>query len=110
MGTESSLVLPVSLGVMSGLLLGKPVGILLFSWLAVRLKVAVLPAETSWRLIGGVACLAGIGFTMSLFVAALAFNAPELQRSAKLGIIAASTMAGLVGAFTLRRAIPRTGA
>ena len=109
-GTESSLVLPVSLGVMSGLLLGKPVGILLFSWLAVRLKVAVLPAETSWRLIGGVACLAGIGFTMSLFVAALAFNAPELQRSAKLGIIAASTMAGLVGAFTLRRAIPRTGA
>src|SRR5690606_5118621 len=63
---------PVTLGVMFGLVLGKPVGIMLASWLAVRSGVAVLPAGVSWQTILGVSCLGGIGFTMSLFVATLA--------------------------------------
>ena len=105
-GTDTGLVMPVTAGVVSGLVLGKPLGILLFSWLAVRFRLAALPGETSWRLIGGAACLGGIGFTMSLFIAALAFEAPDLERSAKIGSIVASTVAGLIGALAVRGALP----
>lgn len=103
-GLFESLSVPVFAGVLLGLVLGKPIGITLFAWLAVRFSMAVLPAETSWRALHGVAWLGGIGFTMSLFIAALAFEGAALLESAKLGILAASLLAGLTGAVLLRTA------
>jgi Na+:H+ antiporter, NhaA family len=95
---------PVALGALLGLLVGKPVGITLFAWLAVRAGVASLPDGVGWRALAGVACLGGIGFTMALFVAGLAFpGAPALLGEAKLGVLAASAVAGVIGALALRR-------
>ncbi|MEO8596511.1 MAG: Na+/H+ antiporter NhaA [Candidatus Solibacter sp.] len=91
------------MGVALGLLLGKPIGIGLASWLAVRIRLAVLPAGVSWNHIHGAAWLGGIGFTMSLFIAALAFSDPELLKMAKFGILAGSLSAGLVGFVVLLR-------
>lgn len=104
-GAESALVPAVGFGVAAGLVVGKPLGILLFSWLAVQSGVAALPTGTSWRLVAGAACLGGIGFTMSLFIADLAFNQPSLLASAKVGIIAGSTAAGILAAIVLRRGL-----
>jgi len=92
----------VALGIFLGLLLGKPIGILLFSFLAVRLGLAQLPAGASWRAVAGVSVVAGIGFTMALFIAGLAF-APVLLDEAKLGILAASATAALLGTVLLWR-------
>jgi NhaA family Na+:H+ antiporter len=98
---------PVTVGILLGLVLGKPLGITLFSWAAVRVGLAALPGGVTWRLLHGVAWLGGIGFTMSLFVAGLAFaNAPELLTAAKLGVLAASLVAGICGWFLLRRRKP----
>ena len=94
----------VVVGVLAGLLLGKPLGIFLFSRVAVRLGYATLPSNVTWRQLHAVAWLAGIGFTMSLFVADLAFGASLLTTSAKVGIIGASVLAGIVGWALLRRA------
>ncbi len=94
------LVGPVTIGVALGLIVGKPVGILLATWIATRLG-APLPTGASWASIAGVACLGGIGFTMSLFVSGLAFPSSPLIAQAKVGIVAASLMAGLVGAATV---------
>jgi NhaA family Na+:H+ antiporter len=91
---------PVTLGVALGLLLGKPIGIGVASWLAVRVRLAMLPAGVNWKHIHGAAWLGGIGFTMSLFIAALAFPNPELLKMAKFGILAGSLCAGIVG-FTI---------
>ena len=97
---------PITLGVAAGLVLGKPVGITLAAWLAVRGGVAVLPLGTTWPMIHGAAWLGGIGFTVSLFVAALAFGStPDHLFAAKLGILAGSTVAGITGGLLLRRAI-----
>jgi NhaA family Na+:H+ antiporter len=99
---------PVTLGILAGLLLGKPIGITLFSWAAVRLGFAELPRGVSWRLVHGAAWLGGIGFTMSIFVAGLAFpNAPALLTAAKLGVLAASLVAGTCGWLLLRKATAR---
>ncbi|HWN43736.1 MAG TPA: Na+/H+ antiporter NhaA [Thermoanaerobaculia bacterium] len=96
---------PVTLGVVLGLLLGKPLGITLFSWAAVRMGAATLPSRVTWRMIHGAAWLGGIGFTMSLFIAGLAFpGMPDLLAAAKLGILAASLAAGICGWILLRRA------
>ncbi|HKV07031.1 MAG TPA: Na+/H+ antiporter NhaA [Thermoanaerobaculia bacterium] len=101
---------PVMLGVLLGLVLGKPLGITLFSWAAVRMGVATLPNRVTWRMIHGAAWLGGIGFTMSLFVAGLAFpGMPALLAAAKLGILAASLGAGLCGWILLLRAGRRNG-
>ena len=94
---------PVTLGVILGLLLGKPIGIGLASWLAVRVRWATLPAGVNWNHIHGAAWLGGIGFTMSLFIAALAFSNPELLKMAKSGILAGSLCAGIIGFVILRR-------
>lgn len=96
-GTEPSLIGQVSIGVALGLIMGKPIGIMIAAWLATRLG-ATLPDGTSWATLFGVACLAGIGFTMSLFVAGLAFPGSPLLSQAKLGIVMASAIAGVVGA------------
>ena len=96
-GLGDSLSPPVTLGIVLGLVLGKPIGITLFSWLAVRFGLATLPAQTSWRALHGVSWLGGIGFTMSLFIAGLAFSESSLLDSAKVGILAASLVAGIAG-------------
>ena len=99
-----TLSLPVSLGIVLGLVIGKPLGITLFAWIATRIGVAALPPNASWRALHGVSWLGGIGFTMSLFIAGLAFpGSPELLDSAKVGILVASILAGLTGWILLRR-------
>lgn len=93
---------PVVLGIIAGLVVGKPLGVTLFTWLAVRIGVAELPAGVTWRQIHGAGWLAGIGFTMSLFIANLAFGETALLPIAKVGILVASLTAGVVGWTILR--------
>ena len=88
---------PVTAGVLTGLVIGKPVGILLFSLLAVRLNMAQLPAGFSLLRLTGVGFLAGIGFTMSLFISHLSFDSAELAMYSKLSILTASVLAMIVG-------------
>ena len=89
---------PVSIGIIAGLILGKVLGIFGIAWLAIKLKIAKLPEGSTMSQIFGVAFLGGIGFTMSIFVADLAFiGNPELIFQAKIGILAASLFAGLFG-------------
>lgn len=98
---------PVTIGVALGLVVGKPVGITLAAWLAVRLGLAHLPEGSGWRDIFGVGILAGIGFTMSMFITNLAYPQPELIADAKVGIFGASLLAGIVGYLLLRRVKPQ---
>jgi len=105
-GALTGLTGAISAGVILGLLLGKPLGLMLFSWLAVRSGLATLPAGVGWRAILGVGCLAGIGFTMSLFVSGLAFKSAEAIEHAKLGILAGSIVAGVAGYLLLQWALP----
>jgi NhaA family Na+:H+ antiporter len=95
----------VTLGVMLGFLLGKPLGIFAFSWLAVRMGVAELPPNVSWPGIHGAAWLGGIGFTMALFIGGLAFSEASLLANAKVGILAGSALAGVTGYLLLARAL-----
>jgi NhaA family Na+:H+ antiporter len=88
---------PVSLGIIAGLVLGKPLGITLFSWLAVKLGLADLPFAVTWPQLFSASWLAGIGFTMSLFIASSAFAPPELLQLAKMSILVASLLASVVG-------------
>ena len=99
---DMSLGHPVALGIMMGLILGKQIGITLFSWAAVRLGIASLPRGTEFRLIYGAAWLGGIGFTMSLFVATLAFGGSSVLEISKIGILSASVIAGIGGWLMLR--------
>jgi len=92
----------VALGVIFGLVFGKAIGISLFSWLLLKLNWAEMPAKADWRQIIGVAFLAGIGFTMSLFIAELAFDSKELIGQSKLAVLAASSLAALIGLVLLR--------
>lgn len=97
----------VALGVAFGLLVGKPLGITLLAWAAVRLGAASLPQAVTWRSIAGAGLLGGIGFTMALFIAGLAFTGePGLLVAAKLGILGASLIAGLTGWLLLRGSRP----
>jgi NhaA family Na+:H+ antiporter len=97
-GTSAS----VPIGIVLGLVIGKPVGLLAASWLAVRIGIAELPAGVHWRHMVGVGFLAGIGFTMSLFIASLGFGEGGLLGAAKTGILIASLLAGTVGYVLLR--------
>jgi NhaA family Na+:H+ antiporter len=90
-----------SIGVFAGLLVGKPLGITLFSFLAVKAGVSQLPGELSWRHILGAGFLGGIGFTMSIFIDLLAFVNPELVEYSKISILLGSTVAGIVGYMIL---------
>lgn len=94
---------PVTLASAAGLWFGKPVGVFAFACLAVRTRLARLPAGATWRHVFGVACLCGIGFTMSLFIAGLAFPTPGALDAAKLGVLAASAASAATGAFVLLR-------
>ena len=106
-GVAGALTDPVSLGVVAGLVLGKQVGVTLFAWLAVKSGLSELPGGIGWRHVYGAGWLAGIGFTMSLFVTDLAFDNDVLVDAAKLGILAASLTAGVVGWTILRGASSR---
>ena len=99
--------LPVTLGLVVGLVLGKPIGLIGTTWLVVRLGIARLPNEVTWWQIVGVGCLAGLGFTMSLFIATLGFTDAALIGAAKLGILIASLTAGLIGYGILRLVSPK---
>lgn len=92
------------LGIIAGLLIGKPLGISLFCWLALRLKLAHLPEGTTYQQIMAVGILCGIGFTMSIFIASLAFGSvdPELINWAKLGILVGSISSAVIGYSWLR--------
>jgi Na+:H+ antiporter, NhaA family len=93
----------ITLGVVLGLVLGKPLGVTLASWLAVRMGWASLPEQVSWKHIHGAGWLAGIGFTMSLFMTGLAFTEDAQLTAAKLGVLMASLCAGIVGSVILGR-------
>lgn len=94
---------PVSIGVAAGLVIGKFTGILLFCWLMVKLRISSLPEGANWKHIAGVSLLAGIGFTMSLFISGLAFKNPVFIDQAKYGILIASILAGIMGTIVLKR-------
>ncbi|MFN0148789.1 MAG: Na+/H+ antiporter NhaA [Dehalococcoidia bacterium] len=96
-----------SLGIATGLVIGKPVGIVTFSWLVVRLGLASLPAGARWRDIAAMGLLAGIGFTVSLFISGLAFDSAALEDEARVGILAASVIAGIAGFIAVRLAQAR---
>ncbi len=102
----SSLLSNVALGAFVGLVLGKLVGVLGASWLAVRIGVANLPRGVGWSAMTGTSLLAGIGFTMSLFIGTLAFNGSPLLDEAKLGVLFGSVVAALVGLAMLYRVLP----
>lgn len=99
--TVESLVSPASLGIVLGLFVGKQLGIFGAVWLAVRIGVAKLPDGAGWWQLYGVAMLAGIGFTMSLFIAGLAFSDPAVFRSARLSVVVGSLLAAVAGAAVL---------
>jgi NhaA family Na+:H+ antiporter len=109
-GVAPALRSPVAIGVALGLVLGKPIGIMLATFVAVRSGAADLPTGTGWRHVHGAGWLAGIGFTMSLFVAGLAFDDPAVLDTAKLGVLGASVIAGSVGYLLLRTARRGPGA
>jgi NhaA family Na+:H+ antiporter len=103
-GFFSGLLEEIALGIVVGLFVGKQAGILGFSWAAVRLGLADLPAGVTWGQVHGVATLGGVGFTMSLFIAALAFPASADEELAKVGILVGSLVSAVVGLGVLRRA------
>ncbi len=100
-GADAAMIAAPIPGIALGLLLGKPIGIVGASWIAIRAGAARLPVRASWGAFWGVGALAGIGFTMSLFIGDLAFADPDLGRSVRIGVLMGSIAAALVGAVTL---------
>jgi NhaA family Na+:H+ antiporter len=97
---------PIALAVAAGLILGKPLGIVAFSWVAVAVGLARLPSGVTWRVMLGAGCLAGIGFTMSLFIAGLALPA-ELLDAGKTGTLSGSLVSAILGCGLLVMFLPR---
>ncbi len=93
---------PLGLGIFFGLFFGKPIGILLISWLCTRLGIASLPEGSTWMHIIGVGMLAGIGFTMSIFISILSFNNPLFVSEAKISVLLTSIIAGTIGYLVLK--------
>lgn len=103
----------VSLAVIVGLVFGKFLGILAFSWLTVKAKLAPMPEHANWKMMASVAVLGGIGFTVSLFIANLSFGSMgaeglDLLNHSKLGIVIGSLISGIVGFILLHRTLPKT--
>ncbi|HMH21305.1 MAG TPA: Na+/H+ antiporter NhaA [Puia sp.] len=103
-GWHQTLLTRNSLGIIGGLVLGKPAGILLFCLLAIKFKLCQLPGDMNRGHLAGLGILAGIGFTMSIFIANLAFDIPELIQDSKIAILAASLLASALGFVFLSRA------
>lgn len=104
--TPAALLDPVPLGVAAGLFLGKQLGVFGFAWVAIRLGLADLPANATWRQFYGVAVLCGIGFTMSLFIGLLAFTDVHLQDETKIGVLLGSVLSALLGWALIRSSKP----
>ena len=98
----SDLLAPLPLGIALGLLAGKQIGVFSLSWLAVKLGLAKLPTGANWRQVYGIACLTGIGFTMSLFIGTLAFEGDETLNAVRLGVLMGSLASGVIGFAILR--------
>ncbi len=99
---QTGLFQPNSLGIIAGLVLGKPIGILLFSYIGVALGLCVLPKDLEWRNIIGAGFLGGIGFTMSIFITLLAFDNSDIISNSKISILIASFVAGFAGFLWLK--------
>lgn len=95
---------PLSLGIIAGLVIGKQLGIMIALWLTVNTGLAGISSGITWRHLYGASCLAGIGFTMSLFIAGLAFRDPQMLYVAKTGILCASLDSGILGWWVLKGA------
>lgn len=102
----SDLLAGIPLGIALGLFVGKQLGIMAFVWVGVKLGIARLPDGVSWMQIYGVSLLAGIGFTMSLFIGTLAFSDPEHAAAVRIGVLAGSILSAIVGALVLKAALP----
>ncbi len=107
-GWDKALFESASLGIILGLVVGKPIGIFLFTWLSVKLKLADKPPGTSWSKLFGVGILGGIGFTMSIFVTILAFSEKTLINDSKFAILISSLLAGMIGYFWLKFSFRKT--
>lgn len=99
---SASLTTNNSFGIILGLVIGKPLGIFIFSYAAVKIGLGLLPEDLNWRMIFGAACLAGIGFTMSIFITNLAFSEIQSVDASKLSIIIASTISAVLGLLILK--------
>lgn len=108
-GSSGDVVGGVTIAVMMGLILGKFIGIFTFTWAAVRSGFIPMPMGMNWKNLAGVALLGGIGFTVSLFIGNLSFGstAPDLLNQAKMGVIAGSVIAGIIGYFVLSKVLPK---
>ena len=100
----------VPVGIALGLFLGKPMGVMMFSWLVIRMRLVTLRDSINMQQLWGVAFLCGIGFTMSLFIGSLAFQEGGVgySRADRLGIILGSLASGVVGYLLLSRSLPKT--
>lgn len=96
---------PYSIGILLGLVFGKPIGIFALTYLSVKLKICSLPEDVTWKMVAGVGMIAGIGFTMSIFITLLAFSDETIINNAKFAILIASLISGLAGFLYLRKQI-----
>lgn len=106
----NSLLDPIPLGIILGLFFGKQIGVMLFSFIAVKLGIAALPDDINWKQLYGIAFLCGVGFTMSLFIGSLAFEQGGTEATLmndRLGILVGSTLSAVVGYFYLNKVLPR---
>ena len=104
--STDALLHPVSVGIFLGLLLGKCSGVVGACWIVTRLGWASFPSDMQWKHLYGLGVLAGMGFTMSLFITALAYKSEDLITYAKMGILAASLLAGIMGYMLLKKSLP----
>ena len=109
-GWQSGLTHTNSLGIITGLVIGKPLGIFLFAFIGAALGVCVLPPDLKWKHIIGAGLLGGIGFTMSIFIALLAFTSEETINSSKIAILLASLLAGIIGFIWLKFSLKKSSA
>ena len=100
--TISDVIAPLPLGIALGLFIGKQIGVFTFAWVAVKIGIAKLPTGANWPQVYGIACLTGVGFTMSLFIGTLAFDGDETLNAVRLGVLMGSIASGVLG-FTLLR-------
>ncbi len=98
----SDLLAPLPLGIALGLIVGKQLGVFGITFAMVKLGLARMPSGANWLHIYGIACLAGIGFTMSLFIGSLSFSSPELMNDVRLGVLAGSIVSGVLGFVVLK--------
>lgn len=98
---------PLTLGIAVGLFLGKQIGVFFATWIGVKSGIARLPENVTWRHVYGVACLTGVGFTMSLFIGSLAFGAADEMNAVRLGVVLGSVLSGLFGYVLLESAAPK---